>query len=259
MRTHAALYRPWPTGCIVLLAILVAPVNASISQTVFSIQAENDSGSAALAIDFSDGVWDPVDLRYTWQLPGALPLVDGSDTIATLNSAGLTIEFQPVVSIDLTFGVQAGTTDTTFLIDSAIVNFATVPAGSAEGAFLAGCTVVDSGAGNGMWLYEPGLAGFGAFQAYMNVQPGPATIFSDLLALVGSFSGGTANASEAQPSSGYNPIAGAVHDTMVRANFVLTHLDNASANATFSLVPEPTAVMLMSVGAFFFGRRRTHR
>jgi hypothetical protein len=241
---------------ILVSTTLCVPVRAAISQTILSIQASNASGSASLAINYADGVWDPVNQRYGWQLPSAVPLIAGGNTIATVNSASLTINFLPSPSINLAFGVNAGLSDTTFLLDSAVVSFNTIPAASAAGAFLAGCTVGDSGAGNGMWLYEPGLAGFGAFQAYTDTNPAPADLFSNLLALVGSYGGGTATASESQPSSGYNPICADIHDMMVRTNFVLTNRDSAQGNATFALVPEPAAALLMLVGAIVGNRLR---
>lgn len=254
-RTHRV--RSILSGIALLLGFQAATF-AGISQAIFTLQAVNDDGAASIAIDYAAGNWDPVNQRFTWQLAAPTPLLDGGATIATLNSASLTINYQPTLSVHVTLGARAGFSDTTFLMDSAVVSFASVPASTAAGAFLAGCTVADSGANDGMWLYEPGLAGFGAFQACYNTNPDPEGVFSNLLALVGGSGGGTATASEIQPSSGYNPFNADVSDMTVCANFVLTDRDCVQANATFTLIPEPTAAVLLLVGAFFL-RGRVYR
>ena len=231
---------------------------AGISGTVFSLQASNDSGVATFSASFGEGTWDPGTQAYTWSLDSPVELLDDGTLVATLESAGLSIGFLPTPQIELGFGVVSGTSDTEFLVDSALVDFNTIPAELAAGRFVAGCTVYDSGEADGMWLYEPSLTGFGAFQSYYNIGDGsdPA-LFSHLLAIVGSYGGGMASGSQSYPGSGYAPIDADVSDMRVDANFILTQNDSATTSMTFVLVPEPAGLVLLALGgALIRGRQR---
>ena len=257
--------RAWPMGhryvyalCPYLVALMLLPgAYAGISQNIFAIQASNTEGSATYTVDYSAGNWDPVAQRYNWQLSGALPLMNGSATIATLDSASLTIDFLPYPTINLSFGVGAGADDTTFTLDTAVVDFGAVTADVAAASFSAGCTVTESGAQNGVWFYEPHMTGHGVFEALYNTNPPPETLFSHLLAMAGSNAGGSATASEMHPATGFLALGNAAYDMTVRANFILTAADSADASAVFTLVPEPSALTLaLSLTTLFAMRRR---
>ncbi len=249
--------------CAVTLAVAAAilggqPSQADISQTVFSIQASNESGTAAFDASFDEGTWDPVARAYTWSLDSPVDLLDGTALVATLESASLSVDLLPSPQIVLEFGLAAGTTDTTCSVDSALVGFNTLPADLTAGRFVAGATIWDSGANDGMWFYEPALDGTGIFKAFYNnaEQPEPA-LFSHLLALVGSSGGGMASGSQSYPNSGTLPIGEDIWDMSIHANFILTSNDRAEASSTFLLVPEPAGLVLLAlVGAMLVRHRR---
>ncbi len=258
-RKARTLRRMWLGGTTLALFVIVVGgpfANAGISDTVFSIQATNDSGTATYFADFNEGTWNPDTQTFTWSLPSSIDLLDEETYVATLESASITVEMLPTPQIQMSFGVVSGTSDTGFLIDSAAVDFNTIPADLAAGYFLAGCTVYDSGADDGMWLYEPGLEGFGAFQSYYNLDSVPAPLFSHLLAVVGSSGGGMANGSQSYPGSGYAPINADVDDMYIHADFILTDYDSAETNTTYILVPEPTGLVLLTLGGVLVGWRR---
>jgi hypothetical protein len=231
---------------------------ADISETVFALQASNDSGAATFTVSFGEGTWDPGAQAYTWSLDSPVELLDEGTLVATLESVDLSISLLPTPQIGLCFGVVSGSSDTEFLVNSALVAFNTIPANLAAGRFVAGCTVYDSGEADGMWLYEPSLTGFGAFQSYYNIGDGSdPSLFSHLLAIVGSFGGGTASGSQSYPGAGYAPIDADVSDMRVDANFILTQNDRATTSMTFVLVPEPAGLALLALGgALIQGRRR---
>ena len=252
-------------GRTVFTATLVSAVlggaiaNASISSTVFTIEATNASGTASYAASYDAGTWDPATMTYMWSLSQPMSMEgDQGRYVATLDSATLVIEMTSTLQIGMNFGVAAGSSDTTFTIESALVDFNSVPASVAEGSFMAGGTVYDDSGSDGMWLYEPNLDGTGAFQAYFNQGAGsPDMLFSDLLAVVGSFDGGMASGSQSYPGAGYNPFGTAINDMFVRADFVLTADDSAEGATTYVLAPEPTGLSLLLLGGLLYtGLRR---
>ena len=253
--------RRWATASsaslLVMCLIFSVTAQADISQSVFTIHAVNESGSAVYSADFDDGVWDPGAQTYNWALSSSISMVDGAAAVATLHGAGITIEMTPAPRMSFTFDVTSGDSDTEFLVESAVVNFNTIPSDEAGASFLAGCSVYDSGAGDGMWIYEPGLGGFGVFQSYYNTNPEPEELFSDLISVVGSPDGGMASGAESQPGSGYLPLGADIYDACMRASFVLTDLDRAQGNAAYALVPEPASLAILALGLFSIAARGT--
>lgn len=256
---RGALHRGWSrVAALVWLGASLGGqfAQAGISETVFSLQASNDGGTATFYASFDEGTWDPDTATYMWSLGAPVDLLDGETPVATLESANLSVSFVPLPEISLGFGLVSGTSDTEFVIGSALVDFNTIPADLAGGRFVAGCTVYDSGDADGMWLYEPSLTGFGAFQSYYNVAEGEdPELFSHLLALVGSFGGGMASGSQSYPASGFLPINADVSDMEVDAHFILTQNDSATASMTFVLVPEPAGLALLLLGGVLVWER----
>jgi hypothetical protein len=247
---------------IATLAVAVSvfggqPGQAGISETVFSMQASNASGSASFAANFAEGSWDPVAQAYNWSLASPVDLLDGGALIATLESASLSVEFLPSPQLTLGFSVVAGATDTSCLVDSALVDFNPLPADLSAGRFQAGASVYDSGASDGMWFYEPGLAGTGVFQAFYNNLGSPeAERFSHLLALIGSFGGGMASGSQSYPNSGVLPIGVDIWDMTIHTDFILTSNDRAVTSSTFVLVPEPAGLAMLAFAGILLASRR---
>jgi hypothetical protein len=250
--------RRW-TAVLVLLIVSFGGqfARGGISETVFSIEASNESGTAAFVATFDQGTWDPIAAEYSWSLDSPVDLLDGGTPVAVLQIANLSIGFLPSPQIALDFGVVSGSSDTEFTANSALVNFNTIPADLAAARFVAGCSVYDSGAADGMWLYEPSLTGFGAFQSYYDIAgASDPSLFSHLLAIVGSFGGGMASGSQSYPASGFVSIDADVWDMRVDANFILTQNDSATSSMTLVLVPEPAGLFLLALGGVLIGGRQ---
>ncbi|MFQ5805473.1 MAG: PEP-CTERM sorting domain-containing protein [Phycisphaerae bacterium] len=232
---------------------------ADISDTVFSIQALNESGSGSFSVSFDEGVWDPVAEAYTWSLPSPIEVVDGGNgsPIATLLDASLLVHLAPTFQIDLSVGVIAGSTNTDFYVDSALASFPTMPADVAEGQFFASTSVTDSG-GGGATLMGLDTPGMGAFRAYYNGAAPDGSLFSHLISVVMVGDGATGGASQRDPASGFRAIGEDVYDMSVQMAFLLTANDEASGTVVFGAVPEPTGLWLFAVAGAALLRRR-HR
>lgn len=235
---------------VVAVALVIggaAGVRANISNTVFALEAVNDSGTSTFSVDFSQGSWDPGAGVYTWSLAAPLDLVDDtvpSISVATLDSATLTIHTGAAPDISLNLGVVGGESDTDFYVDTARVSFPTIPASSAEANFAASAAVWDNQT-DGAYLMGNGDPGVGAFRSYYNgVHPG-GSVFSHLISVVWAGGGGSyASQSGSYPDSGMAPFGSDVDDISVYAGFVVSAGDRAVGDATFGVVPEPGSLAL---------------
>jgi hypothetical protein len=110
--------------------------------------------------------------------------------------------------------------------------------------------------GNGVTANGTFAGGTKAFEARYN---GP-TVFADLVTTpvaAGAF--GSNGANEAFPLVGTTPIAGLVSSIQVEFNFTLTASDLASGTGVFTVIPEPSSVVLAvlgGVGVVLWVRRR---
>lgn len=235
----------------VLGAVFMSGASAGISSTVFALQAVNNSGTSTFSVGFGEGDWDAGTGVYTWSLGGSMGLYDDTnpgDYVATLESASLTIHTGAAPEIILNLGVIAGDSNTEFLVDTAQVDFPTIPAALAEGGFTANGHVWDNQAD---YAYMIGLddlgeiTGMGAFRSRYNGDE----VFSHLLSVVSATAGSDGGGSEAYPDSGTVPIGEDLNDINIHASFVLTGGDRAVGGGNFSVIPEPGGVALVVAGA----------
>lgn len=244
-----------------IAAIAAAPqAGADISDTIFTIEAVNGSGSGEFFATFDEGNYDPATNTFTWSLPAPVDLLDGGSgaLIATLQDASLTIhDGVQAPDVDLGFEVVAGSRNTDFFIDSALISFGRIPADLAAGRFAVSGTVWDQSApSDGVWMIGLGPQ-MGIYQSYYNGPAPDGSVFRELLAVVGSDGGGsTTSGSEVYPGAGHAPIGVDVQDMSIYAAFLLTADDRAQGTATFELVPEPAGLTLLALGAMLATRRR---
>jgi hypothetical protein len=239
---------------VVLAGSAVTPyAGAGISNPVFTIEARNyaETQSATYSVAYDVGCWDPIAQTYEWSLPAPYQLTEDSTLIATLVSANVTIQVSPTPMIDMNIEVVAEDDHAKFFADSALLDFATIPAAEAEGSFSVVLSVFDDG-GDGYFMAQ-GLswAGAGVGQSYYNGAKPGGTLFSHLV-------GGASGANYAiVPDSYEGPIDTDVYDMRVHDAFVLTQGDRASVETTYGIVPEPAGLMLLALGgALLQGRRR---
>lgn len=207
--------------------------SAQISETVFTIEASNNSGYACCSYTFDQGQWDPNSGTFTWSLPGQLDIYDevSGEWVAALLNASLLVRASESFEIELDVGVFAGTSETTFIIGSPLVSFAAIPEGPAQGRATASFTVTHL-AGDYALLQGLGTPGTGASRFYYNGYLSEGTRFTHLVGAVYVDGGGTATASQFDPASGFRHVGEEVYDISTEIAFTLTANDVAFALTT---------------------------
>lgn len=247
------------TALMLCLVGTVSAAVADISNVVLRVQATNATGSGSFQAYLSQMTYNPGNQTWTWSLPTPVVIFDDVtfDPVATLNSATLTLRDNPALSslVLMGFGVTAGTTETTFIIDSALVSFPTIPEPVAMGRASAGFSVTDVN-GDGARIMGLGPPGTGMYTAQYNGFVPSGSTFSNLVAQVLAGPGGSGSGSQNDPPAGDRPMGAAVYDMSARAAFTLTAFDLGSATTLYRIVPEPATASLALLAALVGVRRR---
>jgi hypothetical protein len=238
------------------LVLGVSGAYGNVSGFIIDITASNSSGTDSFSVPLGDLVSDP-DGGH-WALPlGGHVLSTPGNVIATLNAATLRYVDNPlnIPRILMSFEIVAGNLNTTIGVKSPLVSFPTLPASSSQGRATAGFTLSDYS--DGVPASLEGLSGFGMFTAdyngfvpggtqFANLVPGPLTATD----------GGTAVANGVLPPVGtWQTIGVGVNDISLMEAFTLTGKDLMSTTNSFLVMPEPTALALLALGALALRRR----
>lgn len=237
MSRSRALLGPWGFVVGVWGACLVySPVAAAeISPTVFSIEAWNASGAGSFEVEFADGVWDPNQLTFTWQLSGPPLEIRDPDTDALIARViGAFLQVRDDSEIASNVSVEAGTSLTSFYVTSPLVSFPVVPAEFTLCRAVASVTVQDTQGGPGSFARAVGMGGDGTgiFRAYYNGLGSAGERFTHLVGFVYAGSGGTATGVQADPAVGYRPVGSDVMSLSTVSAFTLTAQDRCTTTTT---------------------------
>lgn len=244
-------------ACIAGLALIAPSVaQAELSPIVFSIEATSSAGTGSWKLTLGEG-GTSTSKGYSWTRNQPIEIRDTvtDAVIATLNWADVVYIFDPQAIVQ--FQVTAGNADTDITITSALNAFPGIT--NAIGRASAGVTVTDLN-GDGASLTGLGVGG-AAYEAHYNGMVPAGTPFAELLtAPVFAGIADTGSANDASPGGGaYTAIAGTVTDMSARFHFRLSAFDSASGTSNFEIVPEPGAVVLLSIGIGLVARRRRRR
>ena len=235
---------------VVPVGLLLCTASASagnISNVIFRIDASNTVGSGYLEFTSDLLTYVPATNQWTWST-GMQEIQDtGGDVIATLDAATLKLVKDPTVNkpyyIELGLTLHAGTADTDFVVKSALIDFPTLPPEILQppdggGRATASFTATDVN-GNGVTLMPDGPTGNGAYTAQYNGLVPNGTTFASLVGEMTFGPGGSGDAGQTYPTSGYGAINDPVYDMSAMMAFNLTFGDSASATTTYRILPEP--------------------
>lgn len=236
---------PGRRGHIALVACFVSLLGAAggradlFSGSMFHLVATNASGTGTIDIPITSGSWDAANVIFRWTRSTSLQIVDPSNgaLVATLINADVTVKTGSVSEIQFNFGVLAGTSETTFQVDSPRSTFRRVPATAATGRATCSLTVTDIN-GDGAQLTSLGAVGSGAYRGSFNGTYPNSTVFASLVALVFAGSGGSATGTQNDPPFGYRAVGSSVDDTSISIGFRLTARDRAYATTRIGF-PDP--------------------
>lgn len=228
--------RWWPflaiAACVPAARVSFGGENPPLSDDVFVVDVTNASGSGQLTVPVDQGYWDPNAATFDWVLPAPVNIMDPARRaiIARVLNADVHVKVKSAdeFEIEMSVGVFGGGSETAFSISSAQVMFDTIPHELAVGRAFATFTVTDIGA-DGACLVAEGPPGMGAYRCYYNGYLGAGSLFTHLISVVCVDSGGTADATQLDPLSGFRPFGADVHDVSTQLAFTLSPGDLAFA------------------------------
>jgi hypothetical protein len=237
--TTRAVMLPAAMAVIATVPGFMPSAAACISQKVLIVQASNDTGSGFYAVTFDEGEWDPNAQAFVWTLPVAIDICDETTgaRVARLLDAEVFVRGAELCEVDVNICVLAGDSETTFVVGSPLLSLPTIPAEDAQGRATAAFTVTDTTCDYAL-LMGLGTPGTGAFRSYYNGYLSEGTRFAHLVGVVYVDNGGTASASQIDPSFGFRLLNEDLHDLSTEIAFTLTANDRACATTTSSM-PEP--------------------
>lgn len=236
------------SAAVALIGGSVAMADLDPQSVVFSIQAQSTTGSGELLVYGYEMTQVPgTHDEWAWSMDVPQDIVTRSgEVVATIGSGSLYIREDPQITMG--FSVQAGSSTTTFTINSALVPVnPTITNGT---AFASAALTLTDTLGNGATL--TGLNGGNAYRADYNGFVGSGTQFASL---VNTFNAGPLQTIPAAGSLGPVGVATTVSDMSSGLHFDLSARDLASGTTDYILTPEPSALVLVALGSLMLRRR----
>lgn len=183
-----------------------------------------------------------------WTLPSPVDIMAGNLLLARITELSIQTDVEPYVN--LLFAVEAGATDATFDISSALVSFS--PLTNPQAYASAGVTLTSDGDGAAI----TGLLSGMNYQARYN----GGTIYANLVAGFSIAGDDSVVRRGRTPASGHGTIYDDVSSIQSEFNFTLSALDQASGTSRFEVIagviPEPATLSLLALGGLAMLRRR---
>jgi hypothetical protein len=243
----------WRLAIVAVVMCAAIPGLARVSGDAFKIVVSNSLGTGQLSWGVDQMTYDPVYNEWSWNSFSPVDVKSSTGAVlASLQNASVLIAGDP--SVFFGFNVQAGGVDTTFTISSALLSFGTI--NNAVGRASAGFTLTDTN-NNGATLtglYGAGNAYLAQYNGFAGTQSG--TDFTQLVKTFGAGVGQSQSASGNDPLLGYRLVGGNVSDISSAVHFKVTAGDLASGTNFYEVVPEPSSLALLGLGALALFRRR---
>jgi hypothetical protein len=236
------MIRKYLTLAAVATVLLAATLPAAANM-ILSVKCTAGQASAVQEFEIlcNEGIAD-------WTLPGPVSIMAGDMLLGRITDLSIQTDVEPYVN--LRFAVEAGATDTTFDITSAVVSFD--PLLRPDAYASAGVTLTSDN--NGATI--TGLLSGMNYQARYN----GGSVYASLVAGFLIPGDQTVVSTDRKPAAGPETIFATVSSIQSEFHFTLSALDQASGTSRFevvpSLVPEPATLSLLALGGLALVRRR---
>lgn len=244
-------------AAVVLVGSAAQASVISASDPFITVHASSGSFSGTLTVPLGDvtTLSDPDQDLWYWATTNPVPIFDGPNLVATL--VNMTVlagrntqpDGEQRYGIDIDFGVQAGSSNTTFELLSPTLSFG--PLTNARGLVSAGLVGTDQNT-NGIAISPMGGNGF-AFNAMFNGAAVFRSYFDHVMSNVAS--GSVGEAGNMNPEGVFQPM-GTVSNMMSMYQFNVSAGDTAGGTTTYSVAPAPTSIMIVGLSGVVIGRRR---
>jgi len=227
---------------LITIFLLAAPAAADLSGYGIQITATNSDGTTGT---FSVPTSSSIDEGYGSFDAGQPIMSADSQIVGYINSLDVSYDDSDPL-VNLSFSVTAGSSTTTFALNSAIVSF--LPLRNPNGFALVSGTLTDQGSGNititglfpGGNIYEADYNPLASSVDWADLVP------TTTVSITGGFSG-------RQPATGSEVISATLSSIQSHFDFTLTANDSASASSQFNIsggtpVPEPSTIVLLGIG-----------
>lgn len=253
-----------PVCGLVALALAGSTAQAGIvvgaSDPFITVQATSGSFTGTLTVPLGSvtTLSDPDQDLWYWATTNPVPIFDGPNLVATL--VNMTVlagrntqpDGEERFGIDIDFGVQAGSSTTTFQLLSPTLTFG--PLNNARGLVSAGLVGTDQNT-NGISITPMADNGFG-FNAMFNASGVFRSYFDHTMSNVAS--GSVGDAGNMSPEGVFQPM-GTVSSMMSMYQFSVSAGDTAGGTTTYSIAPAPSSVAIVGLSGLVIGRRRRRR
>ncbi|MFN0136286.1 MAG: hypothetical protein ACKVS9_09240 [Phycisphaerae bacterium] len=218
-------------------SVAAMSASAGVSNVVINIQASNASGTASYQVAVTSGTWDGTLKKYRYYRSSGQDLVDPSsgNVVCRLNSVDLNL--RKCSQVDFIMNADAGSSDTTFVVSLADLDFGLIDSASALGKASCSMTLYDRNA-NGALMTALGSSGAPAYTSKFANGGGEQT-FAGLLSIISTSAGGTANGNQKDPPVGYRAVGAEVSGITVDMGFVVSFGDRINVNSSFDINPDP--------------------
>ena len=225
-------------ACAFAAALLCATPAHATTVTVVGITVSNGSDFGVADFTVPSIGTDP----FTWNDNTAVDVYASTGSHPYLGTIDNLSVFLSDPTVSLGFAVTAGPVATTFSINSTTVSFP--PLVNPGGFASAGITLTSSNPPFGTSTLMGLFPGSKAYEAQYN---GASSVFANLVSPITTTTS-TTNSEQFPVVPGYSPIAATVSDIESQFWFTLSSQASASGTSSFTVVPEPSSLLLAIVG-----------
>lgn len=247
-------------ACVVSASAGIASAAVTVTDPFITINAQSGPFSGSYSVPLVDvaAFADPDMDVWFWSNPFSVPIMDGSNVVATLVSMTVIAgrQTQPDGSqrfgIDVDYTVQAGAALTTFELITPTVFFDPIFGGASAttSATRLGTDQdfngisINPALGTG-FSYETLFNGPNLFKSYFNTGLADANPGASV----------DQNANMTPPGA-FEPIPGVISSMSARFKFSVSANDASGGTSTYAITPAPGAAALLGIGGLLAARRR---